>query len=148
MLSITSAAFLSDEIIPAKYTCDGADINPPLLFGGIPENTKSLALIVDDPDASSGNWNHWVFWNVDPDVMEIAEDSIPSEAVLGTNSFGRLTYDGPCPPKGIHRYFFKLYALDSMLDLAERDGKEALEKAMAGHIIEEANLTGKYERLR
>lgn len=148
MLTIISPDFLSNETIPAKYTCDGADINPPLSFGEIPEKTKSLALIVDDSDAPSGNWNHWIFWNVDPKVTEIAEDSIPSGAVLGTNSFGRLTFGGPCPPKGVHRYFFKLYALDSMLDLAEGAKKESLEKAIEGHILEEANLIGRYERLR
>jgi Raf kinase inhibitor-like YbhB/YbcL family protein len=148
MLSITSPAFLSDEAIPAKYTCDGADINPPFLISGIPEKTKSLALIADDPDAPVGNWNHWVFWNVDPKITEITEDSIPAGAVLGTNSFGRLTYGGPCPPSGTHRYFFKLYALDSMLDLPEGSKKDDLEKAMEGHIFDEANLMGRYERLR
>jgi Raf kinase inhibitor-like YbhB/YbcL family protein len=148
MLNITSPAFLSNETIPAKYTCDGADINPPLMFGGIPEKAKSLVLIVDDPDASAGNWNHWVFWNVDPKVTAIVEDSIPSGAVLGTNSFGRLTYGGPCPPSGTHRYFFKLYALDTMLDLPEGSKKDDLEKAMGSHILEEANLIGRYERLR
>lgn len=148
MLSITSSAFLSNETIPARYTCDGEDINPPLSFGGIPEKAKSLALIVDDPDAPVGNWNHWIFWNVNPEITEITEDSIPSGAVLGTNSFGRLTYGGPCPPPGTHRYFFKLYALDSRLDLSEGSKKDDLEKATEGHILEKAELMGKYERLR
>jgi len=148
MLKITSPVIFPGEMIPKKYTCDGKDFNPPLDISGVPEKAKSLALIVDDPDAPVGNWNHWAAWNIDPKITEIGEDSIPTGAMLGTNSFERLTFGGPCPPSGTHRYFFKLYALDSAIDLPEGAEKDALEKSMEGHILEQAELMGKYERLR
>jgi Raf kinase inhibitor-like YbhB/YbcL family protein len=148
MLNITSPVFSAGETVPVKYTCDGSGINPPLTISEVPEKAKSLALIMDDPDAPAGTFDHWVLWNIDPKITEIGEDSIPPGAVLGSNGAGKLAYIGPCPPSGTHRYFFKLYALDSTPDIAEGSKKGMVEKAMEGHILEEANLMGRYERLR
>jgi Raf kinase inhibitor-like YbhB/YbcL family protein len=146
MLEVTSPAFAHEGNIPRQYTCDGDDINPPIQIQGIPENTRSLALIMDDPDAPFGTWEHWLVWNISPDTTQIEENSVPSDAVLGTNSFKRLQYGGPCPPFGTHRYYFKVYALDSMLDLPEGNKKKQLQKAMVSHIIAEGTLMGRYAR--
>jgi Raf kinase inhibitor-like YbhB/YbcL family protein len=147
MLEIRSTAFNPEELIPKKYTCQGEDVNPELTIHGIPEETKSLVLIMDDPDAPSGTWDHWVVWNIDP-VLKIAEDSIPKGGVVGKNSWDRNDYGGPCPPSGTHRYFFKLYALDTQLALdEEKSNKKNVENAMKGHIIEQAVLMGKYKKL-
>lgn len=129
-----------------KYTCDGEDINPLLLIAGVPDGTVTLALIVDDPDAPGGTWDHWVLWNIDPQTKIIKENSVPAGAIAGTNSAGKLEFHGPCPPSGTHRYFFKLYALNKELDLEEGATKEQLEKSMAGYIIEKAEVMGKYIR--
>ena len=145
-LNITSAAFSNNGMIPAKYTCDGADVNPPLAISGVPENAKSLALIVDDPDAPSGMWVHWVVWNIDPKTREIAEDSLPKGAMLGMNDFRKLDYGGPCPPSGTHRYFFKVYALDALLDPGNAAAKAAVERSMKSHILDQAELVGRYRR--
>lgn len=142
-LIITSPAFEHEEMIPVQYTCDGKNVNPPLMIKGIPENTRSLALIVEDPDAPSGVWNHWVVWNI-PVQHEIAEDSIPGKE--GLNTFGKHHYGGPCPPSGTHRYFFKVYALDSMLELEKEADKKALMDAMEDHILAEGEIIGMYER--
>lgn len=145
-LKISSTAFGHHEKIPVKYTCDGADVNPPLLIEGVPEAAKSLALIMDDPDAPRGTWVHWLVWNIDPKAKEIAEATVPSGASLGMNDFRRLAYGGPCPPSGTHRYFFKLYALDTVLGLRQGATKAELEKAMQGHVIAQAELIGLYSR--
>lgn len=145
-VKITSPAFKQREYIPSKYTCDGKDVNPPLTIENIPSGTKSLALIVDDPDAPRRTWVHWVVWNVDPGTREIKEQSIPAGAIQGMNDFGNRDYGGPCPPSGTHRYFFKLYALDTALTLGPDSTKAALEVAMKGHILAEAELIGLYER--
>ena len=145
-MKITSTSFNNNEMIPAKYTCDGADVNPPLTITGIPENAKSLALIVDDPDAPSGTWVHWVVWNIGPKTREIAEGSLPKGAMLGMNDFRKLNYGGPCPPSGTHRYFFKLYALDALLDPGAQATKTALERSMKGRILDQAELVGRYRR--
>ena len=142
-MKITSPAFTHNSPMPSKYTCDGADINPPLEISDIPEGTKSLALIMDDPDAPMGTWVHWVVFNIEV-TGKIDEDSIPG--TQGYNSFGREDHGGPCPPSGTHRYFFKLYALDTKLDLKQGSNKAALEKAMSGHILQEAELIGLYKR--
>jgi Raf kinase inhibitor-like YbhB/YbcL family protein len=147
-MKISSTAFGHNGQIPEKYTCDGSDINPPLRFEGIPTDAKSLALIVDDPDAPMGTWVHWVVWNMDPKNMEIRENSVPKGASQGRNDFGRYDYGGPCPPSGTHRYYFKLYALDMKLDIGENATKATLEAAMKGHIRAEAQLTGLYKRSR
>jgi Raf kinase inhibitor-like YbhB/YbcL family protein len=145
-LNIYSPAFKNNGHIPEKYTCDGQDFNPPILIRNVPQRAKSLALIVDDPDAPAGTWVHWVVWNIPPGSKEIRENSVPQNARQGINDFGKHEYGGPCPPPGTHRYFFKLYALDSLPDLDTNATKADLEKAMAGHIIEEAQTIGLYKR--
>jgi Raf kinase inhibitor-like YbhB/YbcL family protein len=145
-LLIASPAFSHQGMIPSKYTCDGADVNPPLSFTNIPEKSKSLALIVDDPDAPMGTWVHWVAWNIGPGTKEIPERSVPKGALQGTNDFRKQGYGGPCPPSGTHRYFFKLYALDAPLPLQAGATKAQLEQAMKGHIIAQAELVGLYRR--
>ena len=144
-LQITSAAFGHNQTIPRKYTCQGEDINPPLAITGIPPGTKSLALIMDDPDAPGGNWDHWLVYNIVP-TSEIKENSVPG--TQARNDFGRVNYGGPCPPSGTHRYFFKLYALDTTLAFKGSPSKEALEKAMQGHILEKSELIGLYQKTR
>ncbi len=145
-LTITSPAFKNGELIPSKFTCDGADISPALAIGNVPPEAKSLALIMDDPDAPGGMWVHWVVWNIDPATREIPEDSVPAGARLGRNDFRQTPYGGPCPPSGTHRYFFKLYALDTRLELAAGTDKAGLEKAMKGHVLAQAELMGKFKR--
>ncbi|MFX1519076.1 MAG: YbhB/YbcL family Raf kinase inhibitor-like protein [Promethearchaeota archaeon] len=146
MLTITSPVFDQEGMIPKKYTCQGDDINPKLVIEGIPEGTKSLVLIMDDPDASVGTWDHWVVWNIDPGISKIEEDSTPKGGIIGRNSWSRNDYGGPCPPSGTHRYYFKLYALDTQLTIEEKSDKKIVEKAMKGHVIEEAVLMGKYKK--
>ncbi|OGH19493.1 MAG: phosphatidylethanolamine-binding protein [Candidatus Levybacteria bacterium RIFCSPHIGHO2_12_FULL_38_12] len=145
-MKITSSAFLHNQEIPSKYTCDGKNINPPLEFWDIPKNTKTLALIVDDPDAPSKTWVHWVVYNIDPSEKNIPENTIPKGAVLGMTDFGKAGYGGPCPPNGVHRYFFKLYALDKELDSLENATKEGLEEITKKHILGQAELIGIYKR--
>ena len=150
-IKITSSAFAEGGMIPAKYTCDGADVSPPLQWDAVPEGTKTIALINDDPDAPMGTWVHWVILNIPADVKELAEN-IPTDKTLsngakqGTNDFGKIGYGGPCPPGGTHRYFFKLYALNSEIDLDAGADKEQLVKAMEGHILGKGQLIGKYKR--
>ncbi len=143
---VTSAAFSHNGTIPAKFTCDGADISPPLTIANVPEGAVSLALIVDDPDAPAGTWVHWVVWAIGAETREIPENSVPPRAVQGTNDFRRPRYGGPCPPSGTHRYFFKLYALDSFPVLKAGATKAQLEEAMKGHILAQAELIGLYGR--
>ncbi len=142
-LGIASAAFKSGATIPARYTCDGEDINPPLQIENIPSDAKSLVLIVDDPDAPKGTWLHWLVWNI-PVVEHINEDEIPGDQ--GMNDFGRIAYGGPCPPSGTHRYFFKVYALDDLIDLPEGSSRNEVEEAMANHIIAYGETVGSYKR--
>ena len=145
-MTITSPAFGNKEPIPSKFTCDGADINPALNISNVPPEARSLALIMDDPDAPGGMWVHWVVWNIDPKTREIKENSVPPGAKLGVNDFRKTPYGGPCPPSGTHRYFFKLYALDAMPNLGSGTTKSALEKAMKGHILAQVELMGLYKR--
>jgi len=145
-LKITSDAFKNNSNIPAKYTCKGEDVSPSLIFEGVPANTKSLALIVDDPDAPMGDWVHWVMFNINPKSTKINEDSLPNGAILGRNDFGKLDWGGPCPPSGTHRYFFKLYALDTVLSLNPGVTKQQLLSAMNGHIIEKTELMGLFKK--
>ncbi|MGZ9265216.1 MAG: YbhB/YbcL family Raf kinase inhibitor-like protein [Candidatus Deferrimicrobiaceae bacterium] len=145
-LSITSPAFSHNGMIPKKYTCDGIDVSPPLSIGNAPEKTKSLALIVDDPDAPMGTWVHWVAWNIGPGIGEIPENTVPPGALQGTNDFGKQRYGGPCPPSGTHRYFFKLYALDTPLTLNAGATKAQVEKAMSTHLLGKTELVGLYRR--
>jgi hypothetical protein len=140
---ILSSAFSDSDSIPEKYSCDGQDVNPELTLEAIPEGTVSLALIVDDPDAPNGDWVHWVLYDM-PVLARIEENSIPG--TQGMNSFGKLDYGGPCPPSGTHRYFFRLYALNTTLGLPEGVDKKGLKEKMEGHIIEYAELMGTYQR--
>lgn len=143
-LKLTSPAFEEGGKIPEKYTCDGEDVSPPLKIGGAPENTESLALIVDDPDAPAGTWVHWVVWNIAPEISEIKQGEVPG--TQGINDFKKHDYGGPCPPSGEHRYFFKLYALDTKLDISENSQKGDLLNAMKGHILGKVELRGSYSR--
>jgi len=150
-MEIKSSAFAHEAFIPAKYTCDGKNISPPLSWSGAPKETKSFALICDDPDAPMGTWVHWVFFDIPAPVTSLPENVSRSEEIKGlgkngNNTSRRLGYDGPCPPSGIHRYFFKLYALDTVLNLKPGLTKEELLKAMDGHILTEAQLMGRYKR--
>jgi len=145
-LKISSPAFGSNGHIPGLYTCDGKDVNPALVIENVPDGAKSLALIVDDPDATAGTWVHWVLWNIDPKLKEIKADSVPSKSVQGKNDFGKNNYGGPCPPSGTHRYFFRLYALDTLLNLSPDSTKYGLEKAMKGHVLSEGQIVGLYKR--
>ncbi len=145
-MQISSSAFQNGGGIPQKYTCDGEGINPPLKFSEIPDNTQSLALVMDDPDAPAGTFTHWIVWNIKPEVTEILEHSVPNSAVQGSNSANKNAYAGPCPPAGTHRYFFKLYALDTELQLDQAVKVDELMKAMEGHTVASAELLGTYSR--
>jgi len=145
-LTITSASFAHKTAIPGRYTCDGQDMSPPLQIDAIPAGAKSLALVMDDPDAPAGTWVHWVMWNIPPHIGEIKENSPPAGAVQGVNSWQRNRYGGPCPPSGTHRYFFKVYALDITLNLPPSATRAALDGAMQGHIIGTGELLGTYRR--
>lgn len=142
-IRVSSTAFSAGGMIPPQYTCDGANVNPPLDIQNIPENAKCLALIVDDPDAPAGTWVHWVVWNI-PVTQRIGENEAPGTE--GLNDFKKHTYGGPCPPSGTHRYFFKVYALDVPLGLPGDTRKADLEKAMNGHILGYGELMGQYKR--
>jgi len=149
--TLTSSAFGEGEMIPTQYTCDGKDISPPLSWSNAPEETKSFALIADDPDAPKGTWVHWVVYNMKPDTDKLEEnvpkkDTLDGGTVQGTTDFKKPGYGGPCPPSGTHRYFFKLYALDTTLNLEGSVTKADLLKAMDGHILAETQLMGKYSR--
>ena len=146
-IKISSFVLESHGQIPGKYTCDGANVNPPLKFENVPLETKSLALIFDDIDAPRGTYVHWILWNIDPMVKEIKEDSVPKGAVEGTNDFKKRNYGGPCPPSRAHRYVFKIYALDASLNLNPNSTKADLEKAMKGRVIAQAQLIGLYKRV-
>jgi len=145
-MKIESAQFSNNQMIPAHYTCQGDDINPPLVIGPVSGGVKTLALIVDDPDAPGGTWVHWVVFNIPPPnaTLTINEDSVPGKQ--GMNSWGKSKYGGPCPPSGTHRYFFKVYTLDSQLNLKEGSTKQQLEEAMKGHVIDQAELIGLYKK--
>jgi Raf kinase inhibitor-like YbhB/YbcL family protein len=145
-LKLSSPAFPEGAMIPSKYTCDGSDVNPPLQIGGVPAGAKSLALIVDDPDAPRGTWTHWVVWNIEPKIAQIKENDLPSGAVQGSSDFGRTRYGGPCPPSGTHRYFFRIYAVDTTFQLPKGAKRDLLEKEIQGHILDQATLMGKYAR--
>lgn len=156
-LAITSTAFNDGDSIPKKYTCEGDDISPALNWSGVPENTRSLVLIIDDPDAPDPKaprmrWVHWVLYNIPADTSGLAEDispeALPAGTKRGINDWQRTAYGGPCPPVGRHRYFHKLYALDTVLADLNRPTRTQLEAAMAGHIIASAELVGTYQKSR
>jgi len=151
-LELTSSVFKNNQTIPQKYTCEGEDISPPFNWTGVPEDTKSFALIVNDPDAPVGIWVHWVIYNIPSDITELSEGiatnkTLDSGAIQGVNDFRRIGYGGPCPPLGSpHRYFFKLYALDSTLDLSPGANKSQVEEAIQEHILDKTELVGLYSR--
>lgn len=149
-LTISSPVFAPNGTIPARFTCDGENISPELNFTNIPAGTKSLALIMEDPDVphsvrADGVWNHWVIWNMPPNTVQLKEGSIPP-GMLGTNTSGKMSYVGPCPPDREHRYIFTLYAIDIILSLPNGSNKEELLQALNSHIIEKATLIGRYNR--
>lgn len=150
-IQLTSNAFIEGAMIPQRYTCDGENISPPLLWTGVPPGTRSLALICDDPDAPVGIWDHWVLYNIPANATGLPQ-SIPEKTILdtgavhGSNSWGRIGYGGPCPPGGTHRYFFKLFALDTLLDLKSGATTSQLLEAMGGHVLTQGQLMGKYRR--
>lgn len=150
-IKVRSTAFGEGGMIPKRYTCDGMDISPPLAWTSGPEGTKSIALICDDPDAPMGTWVHWVLFNLPPDTKELSENVPPQEklgngAIHGVNDFRKIGYGGPCPPSGTHRYYFKVYALDTEINLKAGITKTKLLKAMKKHILAEGQLMGKYSR--
>ena len=152
-MQINSPAFQMGQPIPARFTCDGEDRSPALTWSGVPSGTKSLVLVCDDPDAPVGTWVHWVLWNIPATETGLAEaipadrPELPNGAIQGVNDFRKTGYGGPAPPRGpVHRYFFKLYALDRFLDLAPGAGKDALEMAMSEHILASTEMVGRYGR--
>jgi len=144
-MDLRSPAFENGGRIPPRYTCDDADVSPPLQIADLPAGTATLALVMDDPDAPMGTFDHWIVWNIPPDTVEVPEGEEPN-GMQGMTDFGRLGYGGPCPPGGTHRYRFKLYALDEGLNLREGTRKEGLERAMEDHVLAEAVLEGTYSR--
>ena len=151
-LELKSSAFGNNAFIPEEYTCKGKDVSPPLSWSGVPEGTKSFALICDDPDAPMGTWVHWVIYNISPEAKNLPE-AVKTQGTLedgsfqGVNDAGRIGYHGPCPPPGApHRYFFKLYALDTLLNLNSGLTKAELLQAIEGHIIDQTQLMGKFKR--
>ena len=150
-LDIKSTAFGEGDLIPKKFTCDGSDVSPPLSWSQPPEGTKSMVLICDDPDAPMGTWVHWVIYGLSPDTLEISENIPDDKEVLGgakhgVNDFRKYGYGGPCPPGGTHRYFFKLYAVDTEVDLKPGATKDEVLDAIKGHILAEGQLMVKYSR--
>lgn len=141
---LTSIAFKEHQAIPPQYGCYGENLSPPLKWEGAPSETKSYVLIVDDPDAPSKVWTHWVVYNIPTALHEIKEGQSPKDALEGLNDFGNSGYGGPCPPSGTHRYYFKLYALNQLLDLDKGATKQEVEKAMQTHILKETQLMGTY----
>jgi Raf kinase inhibitor-like YbhB/YbcL family protein len=151
-LTLTSSGFAESQAIPRKYSCDAENVSPPLKWTSLPQGTQSIALIADDPDAPAGTWVHWVIYNIPPTTTELAEglpatESVLNSALQGTNDFRRIGYGGPCPPRGnSHRYFFKLYALDTLLNLKAGASKKDVLSAMEGHILAQGQLMGTYKR--
>ncbi len=139
-INVSSPAFQAGEMIPAEFTCKGADRSPPLQFRGVPKAAKSLALIVDDPDAPGGLFTHWLIWNIDPGTSQIGAQSVPTRAVEGTNDFGKRGYGGPCPPSGTHRYYFRLFALDQRMDLKSGAKRSAVDREFKNHILARGEL--------
>jgi Raf kinase inhibitor-like YbhB/YbcL family protein len=149
-MNISSSAFKEGELIPVEYTCDSnsqaGGKNPPLTISDVHPDAKSLVLLMDDPDAPSGTWVHWIVWNIDPTITEIAVDTVPENSVEGKTSFGSNGYGGPCPPSGTHRYFFKLFALDTMLNIPQTSDITVLQQAMGDHVLVDATTMGIYSR--
>ena len=152
-MSITSSSFPHDGVIPTRHTCEGHDTSPELLWTDVPNGAKSLVLIVDDPDAPMGTWTHWVLFNISADARSLQEDLPvtgknvdPNAIYVGKNSSGNIRYDGPCPPSGTHRYYFRIYALDTTLSLLPGASKDELLKEMKGHILAQGELMGTFSK--
>ena len=150
-IELTSSAFEQGGTIPKKHTCDGADVSPALKWGAVPKGTRSLALILEDPDAPRGTWVHWVIFNLPPTINNVPEGMPPIAQLAngerhGKNDFGKLGYGGPCPPSGTHRYSFRIYALDTVLTLESGTAKKDVAKAMEGHLLAKGELVGRYGR--
>jgi hypothetical protein len=143
---ILKSNFSDGGKIPKEYTCDGENVSPYLEISEVPENASSLVLIADDPDAPGGTFNHWILWNIPVSVKKFEKGRIPEGVFQGINDFGKNLYGGPCPPSGKHRYFFKLYALDEVLNIPANSKRKDVEDAMEGHVIEKAMLTGVYKK--
>ena len=150
-IKLTSSAFKEGQPIPATYTCKGVNISPPLEWSGVPKTARTIAIIADDPDAPSGMWVHWVLYNLPADNIGLVEnlpatENLKAGGFQGKNDSGKIGYDGPCPPSGTHRYFFKIYALDAELPLKAGATKAEVEKAMAGRVVAQGQLMGTYGR--
>ena len=143
-ISITSPSFQAGGDIPTKFTCNGTNVSPELQISSVPNEAKSVVLIVDDPDAPRGLFTHWIVWNIDPKTTRVAENSAPTAGVQGTNDFGKRNYGGPCPPSGMHRYFFKIFALDTKLELKPGARRAELDAAMRGHVLAQGELMARY----
>ncbi|MBI3980790.1 YbhB/YbcL family Raf kinase inhibitor-like protein [Candidatus Microgenomates bacterium] len=141
---LNSSSFASGQEIPSKYTCEGDNANPNLTWENVPTEAKSLLLVMDDPDAEGGIFTHWLVWNIDPKITEIKENFSPGSAVIGKNDFGSAKYEGPCPPFGKHRYFFKIYALDKLLDLADGSTISEVKNVVQKHLLDSGELEGYY----
>lgn len=147
-IRLTSTAFANNGLIPTLYTCEGKSVNPPLSISGVPAAAESLVLIMEDPDAPVGIWDHWILFNIDPDTTFIPEGAVPPPGLAGMGTAGTMDYVGPCPPAGMHRYLFTIYALDAELALRAGSAKLDLVGAMNGHVLDQAQLIGKYEKIR
>jgi Raf kinase inhibitor-like YbhB/YbcL family protein len=145
-MELTSTAFANNGAIPQKYSCQGEGVNPPLFWKGVPGKTKVMALVMDDPDAPSGTFDHWVVWNITPQAGGVGENSVPADGIQGNNGAGKPGWYPPCPPSGTHHYHFKLYALDAPVTLAQGSTKAELEEAMKNSIVAEAELVGTYAK--
>lgn len=150
-IKLTSTAFKEGELIPRQYTCDGVNVSPSLEWSGAPKTARTLVIIADDPDAPAGTWVHWVLYNLPADNIGMVEnlpatDELRAGGFQGKNDFGKIGYGGPCPPSGTHRYFFKIYALDSQLSLKAGATKAEVEKSMEGHVVSQGQLMGMYRR--
>lgn len=145
-MRITSPAFENNGILPKKYSCDGDEISPPLEISQVPSQAQSLVLIVEDPDAPSGLFTHWIIWNIEPDIEKIEEGRLPKGGIAGKNSIGDETFVSPCPPSGTHRYYFRLFALDTVLELPKGSTRDELEFTIKNHIIDKSDLLAKYSR--
>lgn len=143
-MRISSEAFKDGGKLADKYSKQGSNMNPPVHFEDVPEKARSLALVVDDPDAPNGSFNHWILFNIDPKTRDIKEDRVPVMAMQGRNDFGEVEYDGPQPPSGEHHYVFKVYALDAMLPLSRASKRQDFEREIQGHVLDSATLTGTY----
>jgi Raf kinase inhibitor-like YbhB/YbcL family protein len=145
-MQISSNDFSPGGTIPPRHTCEGSNTSPSLRFAYVPANTKSLVLIMDDPDAQKGTFTHWLVWNIPPDAIDFTTGTTPSGVVVGTNDEGKLGYTGPCPPSGQHRYYFRLFALDTTLTLPATARRAAVQAAIKGHILAEATILGRFGR--